>query len=219
VVCTTVYANTAWVRMNNNATRYYTVTELFALVLPASWAVTLLLAGGVPTIFASARLKLAVRATLPIVALVFVGLAAGRPGPLIFVGPPIDDPLAINQDLPRILAEMPPDRPSIAVGDYFRTVPLVYTRLADQRTRETYAATDHWGPMRRTMQGLICSGRTFSLVCMGLPESDCVRTLRDWAGLDTVELSPTVRAEGALRSGGAFEVLDAEGGPTLNCGR
>jgi hypothetical protein len=205
ILSVALYANSAWVRQNGNASRYYALGQLFVLVLPATWAVSLVIASE----FKAPRgAGLALRAALPIVAIMLVGQAAGWPAPLLFAGPPANDILAVNRDLTHIMPHIPPDRPLIAVGRYWIAVPLVYARLKEGE-HESYAVTDHSGPVRDDVKNIV-PGRRFTLVCLEIGDERCLHTLVGWLGLEPLIASRSRLFDGPLASGGSFSVFDMD---------
>jgi len=205
-ISTYVFANLAWVEWNDNATRYYSVAELCLVVLSSSWAVGMFLAGGRPAVFDGPFFRPFGNLLLPVLALAAMISYAGYPAELVFEAEPRDNPYAFGRDIPRILAVVPTDRPMVALGGFWNTVPLVYERLRLHHMPESYAIANHWEPMRPTIAALFASGRPFSLVCLGLPPPDCAASAQNWIGPDTPPLAYTVPAQDTLESG-PFAVL------------
>ncbi len=204
------YANLSWVQDNGNATRYYNDMKLFAVVVPAGWAVMSLRAAAVRPGLAA----VAWRIGLPMAALLAVAWHAGLPGRLSFVNGDRTDPLAINDALPAILAAVPKDRPMVVTGDYWSAVPLVYLRLSGRGGRESYAATDHWNPMRPVLRRLLLSDRAFTLVCLGTEAGRCPAVLAEWTGAADPGRAAATRVEASLKGVGGYAVLDMVRGPS-----
>lgn len=208
VVTATIYANASWVQISNNASRYDNTTELFALVLPATWAVTLVRASSSANFLQRRGPWLAWRMALPALALAAIISQTGLPVRLAFLSDTPGRAWAINQDLPGMVAQLPADLPMVAVGDYWRTVPLVYARLKQQGMPETYAIGNRREVMRATIRDLLQSGRPFTLVCMPVEVIECsITRVQQWSGADIRPVDIAPRASGALDSGGTYAVL------------
>ncbi len=215
-----VYADTDWVQLNLNGSRYFNVIQLFAVVLPACWSWNMLCSAARlgPSLFGTVR-PATVRAwmpgwrfALPAAALVAVALDAGPPGKLTFVTEARPDPLAVNADVSAILSHVPPGLPMIAVGKYWTAVPLVFARLARKGGSASYAAVIHWEPMRPDISGLLQSGRPFTLVCLSPNAPDCLPRALAWSGTLPGPRTTLIHGPAPLGDGGVYTIFSAGNG-------
>ncbi len=218
-----VFADSFWVQANGNAPRYYDIVRLFVILLPASWAVTLLRDGfaarGRHEWFAAGTARVTIvrpwtvracRVGLPLLALLAVAAQAGLPGPLGFISNIPADRRSINDDIPEILAHVPADRPMLVVGSFWTTALLAYARLAQDPGSESLATAFHWEAMRPEIHTLLSSGRPFTLVCMPWDDPnppECLTSAEKFSDAPRIARATSVTGSGVLRSGGAYRVL------------
>lgn len=134
-----LYASLQWVQLNGNQARYYFAQVFTAATLVACWISQMLLTA-LPEM--TRRGRAIFRHGLLAAALAYTVWVAGGVHAIRFVSAVQGRELAINADMKAIARQVPGDRPTVMVGDYWLAVPIVFALLDRAAAPRTFALTN-----------------------------------------------------------------------------